>query len=60
MKSAAPRLKMDDTDSWLVFTRKFHTNLIFNKLGHVTDERHMKAMLPTSQDEMHKVITHGH
>ncbi len=48
MKSSVPRLKKDDTESYLVFTRKFRTNLIFLNLGHVTDERYMKSMLPTS------------
>ncbi len=55
MKSAVPRLKKDDTKSYLVFTKKFCMNLIFHNLGHVTNEQYMKAMLPTLQDQVYGV-----
>ncbi len=55
MKSAVPRLRKDDTNSYLVFARKFCTNLISNNLDHMTDGMYMKAMLPNSQDQVYIV-----
>eukprot|EP00569_Conticribra_weissflogii_P005694 CAMPEP_0171331430 /NCGR_PEP_ID=MMETSP0878-20121228/2695_1 /TAXON_ID=67004 /ORGANISM="Thalassiosira weissflogii, Strain CCMP1336" /LENGTH=646 /DNA_ID=CAMNT_0011831961 /DNA_START=222 /DNA_END=2162 /DNA_ORIENTATION=+ len=55
IKSAVPKLKKDDTDSYLVFARKFRTNLIFNNLGHVTDEKLMKNLLPPRRDMVYQV-----
>ncbi len=55
IKSAVPKLKKDDTDSYLVFARKFRTNLIFNNLGHVTDKKLMKNLLPPSRDHIYTV-----
>lgn len=50
MKLADPELKKVNTDSYLVFVQKFHTYLIFNNLGHVTDEKLMENLLPPSRD----------
>ncbi len=55
IKLAVPKLKKDNIDSYLVFTQKFHTNLIFNNLGHVRDKKLMKNLLPPSRDYIYRV-----
>ncbi len=55
IKLAVPKLKKDDKDSYLVFMQKFHTDLIFNNLGHVTDEKLMKSLLPLSREHIYPV-----
>jgi len=52
---SVPKLKKDDTDSYLVFAQKFCTNLIINNLGHATDKKLMKNLLPPSRDHIYRV-----
>ncbi len=45
IKSAVPKLKEVNTNPYMIIVIKFHINLIFHHLGHVTNEDNMCKVL---------------